>query len=113
MKVVTQVQDGSYGKPAAGIRAHLARAVENDWVTVADAETNNSGRIPEWNVRHLERGVYQIAFDADAYFAGLGMTAAYPEIIVVFRARDDLNEFQVQVTLAPYSYTAYCGTADS
>lgn len=113
MKVVTQVQDSSYGKPAVGVRARLARAVENDWVMVADAETNNRGRITEWNAKHLERGLYQIAFDADAYFAALGVTAAYPEIIVVFRARDELNEFQVHVTLAPFSYTAYCGTADA
>lgn len=112
MKVVTQVQDSNYGKPAVGVRARLARAVDNDWVMVADAETNNSGSITEWNAQYLKRGLYQIAFDVDAYFAGLGVTAAYPEIIVVFRARDNLNEFRVQVMLAPYSYTAYCGTTD-
>jgi 5-hydroxyisourate hydrolase len=113
MKVVMQIQDSNYGKPAVAIAARLARAVENSWLMVADAETNADGRIVNWSDRQLERGLYQIVVDVESYFAGLGLASAYPEITVMFRAGDDLHEFHVQIILAPYSYTAYCGTAGS
>jgi 5-hydroxyisourate hydrolase len=52
-------------------------------------------------------------FDTDSYFAGIGLAAAYPEIVVIFRMRDESHAFQVQVTLAPHSYTTYCGAVDA
>ena len=112
MKIVTQVLDSTYGKPAVGVRAHLARADSTDWMTVAEAETNLDGRIEAWASWHLERGLYRIVFDSDNYFAGLGGTAAYPEVVVIFRMLDEPHVFQVQVTLAPYSYSTFFGKLD-
>lgn len=112
MQVIAQVHDSSYGKPAVGVRARLARIIDDDWVTVAHADTDSSGRIIDWNGQHLERGLYQIVVDTDAYFAGLGVEAGYPEVIVIFRMRNESHEFHVNLTLAPHSYTAYCGTVD-
>ena len=112
VRIVTQVLDGTYGKSAVGVRARLSRASGDDWLTVADAETDNDGCIGEWHTWHLERGLYRIVFNSDGYFAKLGTATAYPEIVVVFRTGDESLLFQVQVTLAPYSYSTYFGTAD-
>jgi 5-hydroxyisourate hydrolase len=112
MKIVTQVLDGVYGKSAVGIRARLARADDNGWTMVAEAETNTNGCIENWDTRRLERGLYRIVFDSDSYFAGFGGAAAYPEVMAVFRMLDESYAFQVQVTLAPYSYSMYFGTVD-
>jgi 5-hydroxyisourate hydrolase len=112
MKIVTQVLDSAYGKPAVGVRASLARAGENGWVTVAESETNIDGCIEDWDSWRLERGLYRIVFDSDSYFASLGGTAAYPEVVVIFRMLDESLTFQVQVMLAPYSYSTYFGTLD-
>ena len=112
MKIATQVRDSIYGKSAVGVRARLRRAVGNDWTMVAEAETNSGGCIDCWNKLQLRHGLYQIVFDTDSYFAGIGLTAAYPEIVVTFRMRDQSYAFEVQVTLAPHSYTAYCGAVD-
>jgi 5-hydroxyisourate hydrolase len=110
MRIVAQVLDGTYGKPAVGVRARLARASGDDWTTVAEAETSGDGRIEDWDSLHLERGLYRIVFDSDSYFSGLGVTTAYPEVSVIFRTEDQYAAFQVQVILAPYSYSTYFGT---
>jgi len=112
MRIVAQVLDGTYGKAAVGVRACLARADGNGWTTVARAETSRDGYIEEWDSWHLDRGLYRIVFDSDSYFAGLGATAAYPEVAVIFRMQNESVAFQVQVTLSPYSYSTYFGTID-
>jgi 5-hydroxyisourate hydrolase len=110
VRIVTQVLDGTYGKPAVGVRVHLSRASSDSWSKVADAETNVSGCIEEWRDWHLELGLYRIVLDSDGYFARLGTTTAYPEIVVIFRMENESRLFQLQVTLAPYSYSTYFGT---
>lgn len=112
MRIVTQVLDGTYGKPAAGVQARLSRASGDDWTMVARAETNSGGLIEDWDSWRLERGLYRITFDCDSYFAWLGGTAAYPEVMVTFRVLDE-SLVQVQLTLAPYSYSTYFGTLDN
>lgn len=112
MRITTQVLDGTFGNPAVGVGAHLARANGKGWVTVAESETNAEGCIEEWDGWHLGRGLYRIVIDSDNYFAGLGAATAYPEVAVIFRMQDDSPKFQVQVTLAPYSYSTYFGTLD-
>ena len=79
---------------------------------VARAETNSGGLIEDWDSWRLERGLYRITFDCDSYFAWLGGTAAYPEVMVTFRVLDE-SLVQVQLTLAPYSYSTYFGTLDN
>jgi 5-hydroxyisourate hydrolase len=112
MKIITQVFDTTSGKPAAGVRAHLAQVSGNGWKTVAEAETNSDGRIDDWDSLQLRRGLYRIVFDCDRYFAGLGGVAAYPEVVLIFRMLDEFFAFQVQVTLAPYSYSTFFASLD-
>jgi len=113
MRILVQVLDGTYGKPAVGVRADLARANDGGWIVVAKAETNRDGCVKDWDKRYLDRGLYRIVFDSDSYFAGLGATSAYPEVVVIFRMLDESTAFQVQVTLSPYSYSTYFGTLNA
>jgi 5-hydroxyisourate hydrolase len=112
MRIVAQALDGTYGKSAAGVRAHLAKASGGRWVTVAEAVTGSNGSIEDWDTWRLENGLYRILFDSDSYFAGLGTIAAYPEVAVMFRLRDSADSFHVQLTLCPYSYSTYFGSMD-
>jgi 5-hydroxyisourate hydrolase len=113
MRIIAQVLDGTHGKAAVGVRACLARANTDGWIMAAEAETDRDGCIKDWDSWRLERGLYRIIFDSDSYFAALGSTAAYPEVTVVFRMQSQSAEFQVLLTLAPYSYSTYFGTVDS
>lgn len=112
MRIAAQVLDGTYGKCAAGVHAYLARANSNGWTVVAEAETNRDGCIEDWDSWHLERGLYRIVFDSDSYFAGLGAATAFPEVAVIFRMHDEFTSFKLQITISPYSYSTYFGTAD-
>lgn len=112
MRIHVQVLDGMYGKPAAGVSACLSRDVGgNGWVTAGEAETDDNGRIEDWDGWQLEHGLYRIAFDSNSHFAKQGAATAYPEIIVIFRIQHESQDFQVQITLTPYSYATYFGTA--
>jgi 5-hydroxyisourate hydrolase len=113
MRILTQILDGTYGKPAAGLSACLSRSTGGDWEIVGEAYTSDNGCIDEWNSWHLARGLYRIAFDSDSHFAKLGIAAAYPEVIVIFRMQDEAHDFQVQVTFTPYSYFTYFGIMDN
>jgi 5-hydroxyisourate hydrolase len=112
MRIVTQVLDGTYGKPAVGVGARLSRASDGGWTIVAEAETNAEGRVSDWTGWRLNRGLYRIVFDSDGYFARLGTASGYPEVMITFRMKEESPAFQVQVTLAPYAYSTYFGTLD-
>jgi 5-hydroxyisourate hydrolase len=112
MRMCTQVLDGTFGKPAAGVSTHLERMTSQGWITMAVAETNNAGGIKGWDDITLEHGVYRLVFDGDSYFVGLGGVTAYPEVIIIFRVPNEYQACQVKVILAPYSYTTYFGSTD-
>lgn len=110
MSVSVQVLDVVYGRSAAGVRARLERPAGEGWTVAARAETDGEGRILDWLDEKLEQGAYRIVFDSDSYFASLGISAAYPEINVLFRVQDESDSCQIQVQLAPYSYSMLFGT---
>lgn len=114
MKIVTQVLDSTYGKSAVGVHVSLERSSGSGWTTIAEAVTDDEGYIENWNGDWpLERGLYRMVFDSDSYFAGLGASTAYPEVIVTFRTTDGSSTFQVRIMLSPYSYSTFFETLGS
>jgi 5-hydroxyisourate hydrolase len=111
MRLLTQVLDGTYGKPAIGVSVCLEHATGDDWESVAVATTDVDGFIEEFDNGTLERGLYRIVFDCDSYFANLGAVSAFPEIAVTFRVPTEFQRWQVKVVFSPYSYATYFGTA--
>lgn len=110
MKITAQVLDGTFGKAVDSLRVGLERSGKDGWFRVAEAQTDSDGRIVEWSGRELECDLYRIKFDTDRYFADLGTSTAYPEVIIVFRAQKEFDVCQVQVTLSPYSYSTHFRT---
>lgn len=114
MKIVTQVLDSTYGQSAVGVHARLERTSGAGWTTIAEDVTNNEGYIADWKESwHLERGLYRIVFDSDSYFARLGTSTAYPEVVVIFRVPDESRTLEIRVMLSPYSYSTFFGTRDT
>lgn len=107
MKIAAQVVDSTYGRCASGVGARLDSANCEGWQAVADAETDLVGCIEQWDSRVLRRGTYRIVFDSGRYFAELGTTTAYPEVVIVFRMQDDADFCRVHLMLSPYSYSTY------
>jgi 5-hydroxyisourate hydrolase len=107
MGVVARALDGVYGRSASGLRVRLERDQGGNWLTIGIVESNERGYIGHWENASLDRGLYRLVIDSDQYFSGLGVTAAYPEITVMFRLRGGHEPCDIQVVLAPYSYSTY------
>jgi 5-hydroxyisourate hydrolase len=103
--------DGVYGRPAAGVPAHLQWLDGSSWEPVARVETDTNGKIAAWADWSFRPGTYRIVFDSDHYFAGLGLAAAYSDIAVAFRLRDESDTCIIQVAISPSSYMMHFETS--
>jgi 5-hydroxyisourate hydrolase len=83
--------------------------MKDGWRAIAQAETDEHGDVHDWTEDKLERGAYRMVLDSNSYFANLGVSAAYPEVAVAFVIQDESDACQVQVLLAPYSYSMFFG----
>jgi 5-hydroxyisourate hydrolase len=109
MNVTAQALDVVYGRPAAGVPARLEHRTAQGWRAIGRAATDDGGHIDDWAQHQLEPGAYRIVFDSGSYFANLGVSSAYPEITVAFVLLDETDACQIQVLLAPYSYSMFFG----
>jgi 5-hydroxyisourate hydrolase len=105
--VSTHVLDAVSGGPATGVPITLIGA--NDAVlavghTDADGRNGDLGQVP------LEAGVYRLRFDTAAYFAAIGISGFYPEVVITFEITDDTAKYHVPLLLSPYAYSTYRGS---
>ena len=107
MGIALQILDSTYGQGAADIRTRLERAAADGWVPVGTAETGNAGSIEQLCDELPDRGLYRLAIDSGSYFASLGVSSAYPEVIIVFRVEGESITGQITVSLSPYSFSAH------
>src|ERR1700745_2876228 len=113
MRIAPLAVESTCAGPAVGVQARLERADGRDWQLVADARTDAKGGIDDWDGCPLKPGIYRIVFDSDGYFTSLGMTGVYPEVVLMFRIRDESAICQLQLTLSPHSFSTYFGSVDS
>jgi 5-hydroxyisourate hydrolase len=102
-KITVEVLDGSFGRAADAMRIRLDRANGGGWLTIASVQTSGEGRADDWGYPELSHGLYRIVLDSDGYLGGLGLLAAYPEVQVTVRVRQQ-DRCHVQVALSPYFY---------
>jgi 5-hydroxyisourate hydrolase len=105
--VTAHVLDAAAGVPAAGVTVRLAQA---DGTAVAEAVTNDDGRVPDLGPDRLDPGVYQVTFGSGDYFAARRVESFHPEISVLFTVAADQAHYHIPLLLSPYSYTTYRGS---
>ena len=105
--VTAHVLDAAAGVPAAGVTVRLARA---DGSAIAEAVTNDDGRVPDLGPDRLEPGVYQVTFGSGDYFAARRVESFHPEVSVLFTVAADQAHYHIPLLLSPYSYTTYRGS---
>lgn len=106
-RIAATVIDCTYGHAAESIDIRIDRMTGSLWTNVARARTSHSGRVEDWDCGSFSIGLYRIVLDADSYFAGLGLSSAFPEIQATFRIRREFGQCHVQVALSPYSYSTH------
>lgn len=110
--ITTHVLDVSRGRPAVGVRVVLGRTGEagNGSPVLAEAYTDDDGRVREQPPWSVERGSYRMTFDTGAYFRAQGIDAFYPEVTVTFEVSDAQQNYHVPLLLSAYGYSTYRGS---
>jgi 5-hydroxyisourate hydrolase len=138
MTVSTHVLDASLGRPATEVSVTLSRHggyafdretpdrrwVDEGWVDVESGTTDAEGR--HRFGADTPAGTYRLVFGTGAYFAGRGVAAFYPEVIIAFTVPEPdgpgpdapvsggpgrpAPHFHVPLLLSPFSYSTYRGS---
>ncbi len=103
----THVLDTSLGSPAAGITVVLETVAGQ---AIGDGITDGDGRLGSIGPERLDSGDYRLRFASGPYFAGRGVDAFYPEVVVVFTIADSDQHYHVPVLLNPFGYSTYRGS---
>jgi 5-hydroxyisourate hydrolase len=111
MTLSSHVLDATRGVPATGVRIRWERWHEDLWHHLADAVTDDDGRVTEWDsAATTAAGVHRLVFDSGGYFAAQDVATFYPEVVVVFDVVDPDAHHHVPLLLSPFAYTTYRGT---
>lgn len=105
--VTAHVLDASLGTPAAGVTITLR---DSDDTEIAQAVTNDDGRVPDLGPETLESGVYRITFGAGDYFASRNVETFYPSITIDFKVDAGEKHYHVPLLLSPFAYSTYRGS---
>jgi 5-hydroxyisourate hydrolase len=103
----THVLDTSLGSPAPGITVVLETVAGQP---IGDGITDGDGRVGSIGPERLETGDYRLRFASGPYFAGRGVDAFYPEVVVVFTIADADQHYHVPVLLNPFGFSTYRGS---
>ncbi|PWT98765.1 MAG: hydroxyisourate hydrolase [Terriglobia bacterium] len=107
----THVLDTTRGAPAAGVVVHLHACQHGERRHLITVATNPDGRAAG---PPLEPGIYELTFEAAAYFRAAGTALSDPpffnEVVVRFGIGDTAVHYHVPLLLAPYSYATYRGS---
>ncbi|MEP7067964.1 MAG: hydroxyisourate hydrolase [Usitatibacter sp.] len=113
--LTTHVLDTYHGTAAAGVRVELARLADGRQ-SLLRTTTDEDGRCgqPLLSGETMMPGVYELAFDLEAYFRGRGVELAQPAFLstVVIRIgiADAHAHYHVPLLASPWSYATYRGS---
>jgi 5-hydroxyisourate hydrolase len=108
--VTTHVLDTSLGRPAAGVPVRLEHLADGEPSLVAEASTDDDGRVREFGPDGLPPGTYRVVFDTAAYFTRSGQRTFYPDVAVSFLVEAADGHYHVPLVLSPFAYSTYRGT---
>jgi 5-hydroxyisourate hydrolase len=109
--ITTHVLDTALGRPAAGVPVRLSR-IDPDQPqpsVLAEATTDDDGRVAALGPDQVPTGTYQLRFDTAAYCAASGQECFYPEVTVTFAVTDQRHH-HVPLLLSPFAYSTYRGS---
>lgn len=114
--ITTHILDTSRGKPAANVNIQLLVLKDNEWTLLAEAITNQDGRIEDWQDNWYQNisieqlfATYKIIFALDPYWEAQGISAFYPSAEVCFRLQDERHH-HIPLLLTAYGYSTYRGS---
>ena len=111
--VTTHILDTSRGKAAAGVEVILEKWIGTDtWDEMRRTASNADGRVEDLVApgTRLDRGIYRLTFDTQAYFRGLNTACFYPHVKIAFEITNPEEHHHVPLLLSAFGYSTYRGT---
>lgn len=108
--ITTHVLDTARGRPAAGVPVRLEAVGADGVTTLAEASTNDDGRVPELGPDDIEAGTFRLTFDTAAYFKATDQPTFFPEVSLTFNVEDPSQHYHVPVLLSPFALSTYRGS---
>lgn len=115
-RLSTHVLDTASGRPAAGMAYTLSRLDGATPVVLASGTTNADGRTdaPLLSGADLLPGIYELVFEAAAYFRATGSELPEPpfldRIALRFGVADADGHYHVPLLVSPWAYSTYRGS---
>lgn len=109
MSLSSHILDTVRGTPARGVAIRWERRQGDEWEKVAEAVTDDDGRVAGWDAA-TTTGVHRLVFGSGDYFTAQGTNAFYPEVVVVFEVTDAAAHHHVPLLLSPFGYSTYRGS---
>jgi 5-hydroxyisourate hydrolase len=106
-QVTAHVLDAARGVPAQGVSIVLA---DHHGTPVADAITDEQGRVSSLGPTELEPGIYRLTFATGAYFASRHTECFHPEVVVAFEITAPDQHYHIPLLLSPFAFTTYRGS---
>lgn len=112
----THILDTANGKPAPGVAVTLYRVTASGREQVVATTTNRDGRTdaPLLSGDAIQAGVYELDFEAGAYFRAIGTPLPTPAFIdrvtLRFGVADVAAHYHVPLLVSPWSYSTYRGS---
>lgn len=110
MSISTHVLDTARGLPGAAIAVALYAVHGEERSLLTRAVTNHEGRTDAPLASEAQTGIYELEFRVGAYFAGLGLTSFYDQVVIRFRIDDGAARYHVPLLIAPWGYSTYRGS---
>ncbi len=114
-RLTTHVLDTALGCPAAGVEIVLYRVIP-ELQELARDHTNADGRLhkPILEGDDFVPGVYELVFQAGAYFQNLNLDLPEPpfvdEVVLRFGIADGEQHYHVPLLVSPWAYSTYRGS---
>lgn len=108
--VTAHVLDASTGTPARGVAVTLSATEAAEESVIAEAVTDDDGRVSQLGPEQLASGVYRITFGTGDYFAARDQETFYPQVRVDFRVDEAQAHYHVPLLLSPFAYSTYRGS---
>ncbi|WP_019203803.1 hydroxyisourate hydrolase [Tsukamurella sp. 1534] len=111
--VTTHVLDTALGRPAARVPVRFERLSPGPPTVLAEAVTDDDGRVRDLGPDDLCAGTYRLTFDTAAYAAATGQANFFPEVAITFllvQHDGAIPHHHVPLLLSPFSYSSYKGS---
>lgn len=100
------------GLPSKGIAVELDKQEGSGWKRLAEAVTDEGGRIGSLYPagKDMDVGVYKVTFKTGDYFAGNNQQTFFPQVPVIFKVETKNQKLHIPLLLSQYGYSTYRGS---